>query len=1138
MTTRSTARNLLILVLLLCSYEQAGAQKIKPDSLYNAYSIARQLFIYQGQENETDKEKVKNLLAGINAYVSSVESSRFEAVMQGYPKLYAKYHTLHMQAFPVDILYKNDDTTVEKTLGELGKNKEAALVASSLKSLYQLRLSELKQQEKYNRYKTLEHLDEIPATDDLKMLKSLKSSFSSEVHMYTSAETDSTNFFISLKKESIYITLKKDSLILSFPPEDTLKKITLATTEFDPLLSQWQQRIHNLPFPSNDSLPQDSLRKPSLNGLSVEWNDVPNNTLQLTLKANDGQKNYTLWTSEHNMDKLAWKEWQSESGPLTIRFSVQDTQKNYAIKIIDYAEWAPEEKRWQKDSLFKAANTIVSSYIANRLISNYEYEITRSKLEVSNIEQKIAKLLNDPKNIEIRKALFKKLDTEGKIELSSYDLNKLASQTSQIQASYQQIVYQNEVATTGGFRMPSQSEMIDALAIYIANRMKQETVIWFFETFTKQAEKYPLFRELFPSTLSLLNGKETYEIPNLGSQWQYALSKDFVTLPENLAYSEWLTKNKPDDSYVDYIKGAVKLAQGFSERKSYREVIKEAYLMSPGNKPDKNDFGQSIAFLYAVNTELFFKDDSARFHMLGYDQYKNMHPEEMTLMFSLLDIKHHKLFSSVIANGGDLEEMNCDMVCRFLGKLEITISEIDRMKNDFANKQTQLEQNGGKDNYYDAYNLWKSLSKVFSLFSDSTISPNKAWANTKKQFDAVEGLMESYNLIYKKNYAGAVQNTLSILDSIVYRHNTLQIAKNDYQNNSFIKELDGYEKSADKGKLKQGDLSISNVYLGAHNAKTDWKKKQKITINSYEVDANIIYQKAKVSIAWHNEGTKRDTSITLDTIYTFSLNEMTYYTTDVEDPYLRNQCYRIGEYLYFAANSLASSSLLAQDRRTFQFIRKFSGFLGDVALARDEKQLAKVVESYAMPPSSYKRKRTVWRSLDLVTLPGPFFGIETLGLGKDTFKGFAVYGFTAPIGISYSWGTGRPIKGGNLSEKDLLNPGNVKVKNGQAQHRRKLTYSLTATLIDIGAVVSYRLGDQDGGLPQELRWEQFLSPAAHFSISIPGTPLVGSTGVQYTPRLRNFNDGTSTPKNAHRIYLGLLFDLPMFNLWEKKEFYK
>lgn len=98
--------------------------------------------------------------------------------------------------------------------------------------------------------------------------------------------------------------------------------------------------------------------------------------------------------------------------------------------------------------------------------------------------------------------------------------------------------------------------------------------------------------------------------------------------------------------------------------------------------------------------------------------------------------------------------------------------------------------------------------------------------------------------------------------------------------------------------------------------------------------------------------------------------------------------------------------------------------------------------------------------------------------------------------------------------------------------------TLTASIVDLGAIVSYRLGNSnDTALNQTLKWSQFLSPGLHLAVGVPGSPFVISSGIQYTPQLRKYEEaGKVNDKqfNTTRIYLGLMFDLPLFNFWERK----
>ncbi len=146
----------------------------------------------------------------------------------------------------------------------------------------------------------------------------------------------------------------------------------------------------------------------------------------------------------------------------------------------------------------------------------------------------------------------------------------------------QKAIAEAENAYKLSLKLPSEAEMINALAIYLANRIKQESVMWFFEKITQNAHRHELLNLFFPNTMKLLLGNEVYEIPNLGAQWQYALSKDFMQMPRNVLNSKWLSDRWPEAAtYAAYITGVCDFAELIVKRYSYREAIKSLYLSLP-----------------------------------------------------------------------------------------------------------------------------------------------------------------------------------------------------------------------------------------------------------------------------------------------------------------------------------------------------------------------------------------------------------------------------------------------------------------------------------------------------------------------------------------------------------------------------
>lgn len=243
--------------------------------------------------------------------------------------------------------------------------------------------------------------------------------------------------------------------------------------------------------------------------------------------------------------------------------------------------------------------------------------------------------------------------------------------------------------------------------------------------------------------------------------------------------------------------------------------------------------------------------------------------------------------------------------------------------------------------------------------------------------------------------------------------------------------------------------------------------------------------------------------------------------------------------IIFPASAPVATLFYQHDRQAIKTIRKLSGFLNDAALAQGDKQLAKVVESYALPVGSYKRKRNSWHSIDLDAFAGPYVGYEkTAASHLDARHGDGpIYGFSVPVGLSYAktfsrarWRRGKP-----LTEEYTLNPDKIKIGRRGLRERGHMTLTATFSIIDIGAVVSYRMGHTaDTVLPQSVRWEQLVSPGLHLGLAIPGTPLTLMTGAQYTPGLRRFSADAEKQYNAWRAYLGVFFDLPLLNFWEQR----
>lgn len=634
------------------------------------------------------------------------------------------------------------------------------------------------------------------------------------------------------------------------------------------------------------------------------------------------------------------------------------------------------------------------------------------------------------------------------------------------QANYQSTIYQQEI-TPSSFKIPSQSEVIDAIAIYLAKRVKQESVMWFFETLSRNASDNELVNVFFPSTIALLQAKEVYEIPNLSAQWRYTLSKDFVNMPKNVLSNNWLTERYPGmTNYKSYFDGSFAIAELLTEKYSYPDLIRQLYLKNNNSASDKIQFYDFVNFLYCVNTELFLPDSNAHFRMMKYENYRTMSKEEIEIMLSLIDMKYGNVVGKFLdlPNGTfSFTQPQMEQIRKLFGQIEIRVSQIETMLQEFIEQQKKMENDGPKDWFYNTGNIWNSLSDLFTIFNNEEFEKlfSKKLKESNKALRYMGNINEIYNQINRKNFAGAVQSTIAMIDTLFYGN----------KDESFTIKIN---------EIKMGSLVYGNAKIFGE------------IINCY-----------------NNKDTNR---------FHFILNTKQ-------------------ETVSFKKTSLAAAIIFERERHSIQLVRKFGSFLNDVALSQNDKQLAKIVESYALPPGSYKRKRNNWWSLDFNAYLGPYGGYEWLknneSLGQNNKENGFVYGISVPVGISLSKTLGRKFQSDTLSKSLILNPDKIKLKEKNIYERTKSTFTVTVSIIDLGAVVSYRFSNTDSVLPHKITWAQFLSPGIHVGYGLKGTPLVISGGFQYTPELRSFKE-IDRQYNAYRLYIGLMFDMPIFNLWERR----
>ena len=202
-------------------------------------------------------------------------------------------------------------------------------------------------------------------------------------------------------------------------------------------------------------------------------------------------------------------------------------------------------------------------------------------------------------------------------------------------------------------------------------------------------------------------------------------------------------------------------------------------------------------------------------------------------------------------------------------------------------------------------------------------------------------------------------------------------------------------------------------------------------------------------------------------------------------------------------------------------IMRYGNFMVTVVNAKSTEEMLQALETAALPVGSYRIKRNNFFNISLNAYGGAFVGIESARETNDnkTRKGAFSFAPTAPIGLALSWGE-------PLTDKSTKQDGS--------------SISIFLSLIDVGAVFSFRLQNDNLSTLPELAWKNVMAPGIHLVHGIRNSPLSWSLGFQYGPQLRKLDvakDEVQSTINTRAWRIGgtLFVDIPLFNLYTKRE---
>ncbi|MCB0842457.1 MAG: hypothetical protein KDE26_04230 [Bacteroidetes bacterium] len=190
-------------------------------------------------------------------------------------------------------------------------------------------------------------------------------------------------------------------------------------------------------------------------------------------------------------------------------------------------------------------------------------------------------------------------------------------------------------------------------------------------------------------------------------------------------------------------------------------------------------------------------------------------------------------------------------------------------------------------------------------------------------------------------------------------------------------------------------------------------------------------------------------------------------------------------------------------------IQRYVPFIAAMLQAENSDDVANVIEVFALPSGSSSVKRNTKANISINAYLGLYGGAEfDYDDEKDSWTQTPVFGITAPVGVAYSCG--------NLGKE------------------KNTSFSVFASLIDIGAIASFRFQD-DSTEVTKIYLKEIFSPGLFASIGFPNAPISLNAGVQSAPLLRSVNGNMNqiSIKRNMRLSLSLVVDLPLLNIYTK-----
>lgn len=210
-----------------------------------------------------------------------------------------------------------------------------------------------------------------------------------------------------------------------------------------------------------------------------------------------------------------------------------------------------------------------------------------------------------------------------------------------------------------------------------------------------------------------------------------------------------------------------------------------------------------------------------------------------------------------------------------------------------------------------------------------------------------------------------------------------------------------------------------------------------------------------------------------------------------------------------------------------QKLDELGGFMSETLKSGSSEEVKNVIRKYAAQPATYVMKRERRMTVSVTGQPGYYAGWEKFIVnGPDSVKAVGetkakfITGLTLPLGFELTFKLKR-------FGKDAPKKGNTG------------SLGVFAQVVDLGAVLNFRLSDSTSELPDDINIAQIFSPGLGLNYGFRNTPFNLGFCAQWAPALRSVDltNGNTELLRTWRYSFRAVWDIPLINIGKSKKKY-